>query len=121
MPAFIFSGGETHLQTSNDETNTDHTLDSSNSSTGAETPVAGAVTDGVENSAHESRADHVDDVEQVDQVDQRKHAAQAELKSFHNIVLVGPMTSGKSTVGWLLAKNLGMGFVDLDQEIERAE
>jgi shikimate kinase len=35
-----------------------------------------------------------------------------------NIVLVGPMGSGKSHVGGLLAAQLGLDFVDLDASIE---
>lgn len=36
------------------------------------------------------------------------------------VFLVGFMGSGKSTVGRLLAKHLGVSFVDLDDDIERA-
>ena len=36
----------------------------------------------------------------------------------HNIFLVGLMGSGKTTVGRLLAKRLGLKFVDSDHEIE---
>lgn len=35
-----------------------------------------------------------------------------------NIYLVGPMGSGKTTVGRLLAKRLGMTFLDSDHELE---
>jgi shikimate kinase len=35
------------------------------------------------------------------------------------IVLVGPPGSGKSTVGLLLAERLGVGFRDLDADVER--
>ncbi len=38
-----------------------------------------------------------------------------------NILLVGAMGSGKSTVGWLAAKLLGYGFFDLDATIESEE
>jgi len=36
-----------------------------------------------------------------------------------NIALVGPMGSGKTTVGRVLAPRLGLEFVDLDQVIEQ--
>jgi len=35
------------------------------------------------------------------------------------IVLVGFMGAGKTVVGWLVARALGVKFVDLDREIER--
>jgi shikimate kinase len=35
-----------------------------------------------------------------------------------NVVLVGPMGSGKSTLGRVLAARLGLGFVDVDAAIE---
>ncbi|MEW6637130.1 MAG: shikimate kinase [Actinomycetota bacterium] len=36
------------------------------------------------------------------------------------MTLVGYMGSGKTTVGRLLARRLGRGFVDLDREVERS-
>ena len=36
------------------------------------------------------------------------------------IYLLGFMGSGKSTIGRKLAERLGTGFVDLDDDIERA-
>ena len=36
----------------------------------------------------------------------------------NNVYLVGPMGVGKTTIGRALAKNLGMEFMDSDQEIE---
>ncbi len=35
------------------------------------------------------------------------------------LFLIGPMGSGKTTVGRVLARRLGLSFIDLDQEIER--
>jgi shikimate kinase len=35
------------------------------------------------------------------------------------IFIIGPMASGKSTIGQKLAKSLGLDFIDTDKEIER--
>tara|TARA_R110000824_G_scaffold211072_1_gene397005 strand:- start:16422 stop:16997 length:576 start_codon:yes stop_codon:yes gene_type:complete len=43
-----------------------------------------------------------------------------DFASDQSIVLVGLMGVGKTTVGRRLAKRLGLGFVDADEEIERA-
>lgn len=39
----------------------------------------------------------------------------------NNIVLIGVMASGKTTVGWQLARLMGYGFIDIDREIERSQ
>ena len=44
-----------------------------------------------------------------------------KISSRKTLWIVGMMGAGKSTVGPVLAKNLGMGFVDSDREIERRE
>lgn len=52
----------------------------------------------------------------------RKHANAASIRpmrSAANLVLVGPMGSGKSCIGKRLAERFGMDFVDADREIER--
>lgn len=41
------------------------------------------------------------------------------MQAAHNIILVGPMGAGKSSLGRRIARRLGMQFVDLDEEIER--
>jgi len=42
-----------------------------------------------------------------------------EVSEKSRIFLVGPMGSGKTTIGRRLAKNLRMKFIDSDQELER--
>ncbi len=44
-----------------------------------------------------------------------------KLKRTPGIYLVGFMGSGKSTIGRVLADELGWGFLDLDEEIEREQ
>lgn len=44
--------------------------------------------------------------------------ADKQLKNHNNIFLVGPMGSGKSTIGRRLAKKLALQFIDSDQAIE---
>lgn len=50
----------------------------------------------------------------------RVHAAfDAVDKTFPNVYLIGPMGSGKTTIGQRLAKKLGLEFLDCDQELEK--
>ena len=39
----------------------------------------------------------------------------------HNVVLIGMMGCGKSTVGRILAERLGLELIDTDQYIEKRE
>jgi shikimate kinase len=41
--------------------------------------------------------------------------------SVGNIILVGASGCGKTTVGWILSRLLGYGFIDLDSMIEKSE
>jgi len=41
-----------------------------------------------------------------------------DMERNRNIFLIGPMGAGKTTVGKLLAEQLGLAFLDTDQEIE---
>ena len=43
------------------------------------------------------------------------------MKSKKNIVLIGMMGSGKSSIGKILSKKLKLTFVDIDQKIELSE
>ncbi len=36
------------------------------------------------------------------------------------LILIGPMASGKSTIGRKLSKRLNLDFIDIDQEIEKS-
>jgi shikimate kinase len=53
--------------------------------------------------------------------EKRNIATPPRYRNKANICLVGLMGSGKTTVGELLAKNLGFGFFDLDRWIEKSE
>ena len=41
------------------------------------------------------------------------------MSNSNNIILIGLMGAGKTTVGKMLARHLGMRFIDSDHEIER--
>lgn len=41
------------------------------------------------------------------------------MRDYNRVFLVGPMGSGKTTIGKLLARGLKLGFADSDTEIER--
>ena len=43
------------------------------------------------------------------------------MKSKKNIVLIGMMGSGKSSIGKLLSKKVNVDFIDIDQKIEEKE
>lgn len=46
---------------------------------------------------------------------------QKTLKAFQNIALIGMPSSGKTTIGRVLADKLNHKFIDIDSEIEKAE
>ena len=41
------------------------------------------------------------------------------MKSKENLVFLGMMGSGKSSIGSILSKKLMLDFIDIDQEIEK--
>ena len=41
------------------------------------------------------------------------------MKSKENLVFLGMMGSGKSSIGFLIAKKLKFNFIDIDNEIEK--
>ena len=36
------------------------------------------------------------------------------------LILIGPMASGKSTIGRKLSKKLNLKFIDIDEEVEKS-
>jgi shikimate kinase len=50
----------------------------------------------------------------------RVHAAASDMtRSFTNVYLIGPMGSGKTTIGQRLARRMGLEFLDCDQQLEQ--
>ena len=47
------------------------------------------------------------------------HTTRPSLNCNQNVFLIGPMGVGKTTIGKMLAKDLGLRFIDTDQEVER--
>ncbi len=47
------------------------------------------------------------------------HSTNQNLYCDQNVFLIGPMGVGKTTIGKMLAKDLGLQFIDTDQEVER--
>jgi shikimate kinase len=50
--------------------------------------------------------------------DEEYENGRAKSSQGSNVILIGAMGSGKTTVGWLLARLIGFGFIDVDQRIE---
>ena len=51
---------------------------------------------------------------------QRHGQMRSRMKESGNVFLIGPMGAGKTTVGRVLARNLGLKFLDSDHEIAKA-
>ena len=43
------------------------------------------------------------------------------MKSKENLVFLGMMGSGKTSIGLIISKKLGLNFIDIDQEIEKEQ
>ncbi len=61
------------------------------------------------------------DVDQWDEQRNDGRPGRTENGPASNIILMGATGCGKSTTGWLLARLLGYGFIDLDQMLESRE
>lgn len=44
----------------------------------------------------------------------------SSMEKHHNIILIGPMGAGKTTIGKKIADGLGMVFFDVDEELEKS-
>jgi shikimate kinase len=58
----------------------------------------------------------------VDDLDKSRDQGRGTVSGLpRNVILLGVMGAGKSTIGWQLARILGFGFLDVDQWIEQQQ